>query len=108
MLQNITNNVSNDGPFYIKQTKRLIIISGAILKSPSKLLLYKDRQEEQTGTVHEEQLQQCKGDDTALALASHEGNYQGNLELSLLQNKKFLNGICFLLKAVTFVFHTTL
>ena len=110
----MTNDVSNNGPFgfgririafypwsLVKQTKRLSKISGAVFWSPpSGLLLYKDHQEEQTGTVHEEQLQQCKGDDTRLALTNHEGNYQGNLEPSLLQNKKkVFNGICFLLKA---------
>ena len=71
---------------FLYQTNKTIDYN---LKSPSILLLYKDRQEEQTGTVHEEQLQQCKGDDTTLALANLEGNYQGNLETSLLQNKSF-------------------
>ena len=109
----MTNDVSNNVPFgfgririaiypqsLVNLTKRSSKISGAIFYSPSGLLLYKDHQEEQTGTVHEEQLQQCKGDDTRLALTNHEGNYQGNLGPSLLQKNKVFNGICFLLKAI--------
>ena len=98
----MTNDVSNNGPFgfgririafypwsLVKQTKRLSKISGAVFWSPpSGLLLYKDHQEEQTGTVHEEQLQQCKGDDTRLALTDHGATIRGIWDLLFCKIKK--------------------
>lgn len=76
---------------YLSNIAKQIIQSSmeieVFLQSPSVLLRYKDHQEEQTGTIHEDQLQQYKDDDTRLALTHHEGSCLENLAPSLLLKK---------------------